>query len=384
MARRMIWCSVVLIVAVCQLAAQTAPDFIEPSTYSSAPSDELLALWLHSNDPRVEAWAAHFIESEDRVALVTELTSALVRAESKVTPTQPTHSADWHRALPLLVDPFLLPDFALKPTLIESLPLALEGQRAVLLSRLDWETAGPIWLMLYRPNAKDGHVTTRVAAEMLARHPLPTFAARLLATVSVRTIVWVNDPDSGMSQGVGRRDCGSIGVSLDPLPWPDATGVTLLAPTKQHPFLPDGTQILVGGIDPIYTLHWSGANRYETNSCNGFARLDDEVRSHLVGTLLGGMPAAPFPIDIEQLQISFTNREAYRRTVADYVEALQATFAQVTDRLTAAGLLTERERQSASLSIRLQLRDTRRQPALDLPPIVFRPPVEWVGASGSF
>jgi hypothetical protein len=132
------------------------------------------------------------------------------------------------------------------------------------------------------------------------------------------------------------------------------------------------------GPDPIYLQRVVSQN-YFSGCGSGIRGLNDALRSHLVGTLLGGSPASPFPEDRVILNITFKDREAYRTTVANFVEDQQRNFQQVTTALTVRGLLTEEERQAAALPIELTLRDARQQPAEDLPAIAFRPPVTWVG-----
>jgi len=65
--------------------------------------------------------------------------------------------------------------------------------------------------------------------------------------------------------------------------------------------------------------------------------------------------------------------------VVAFVDAQQDQFNRIATALTARGLMTEEERQAATLKIELRLMDLRKEPSEDLPVIAFRPPVSYIG-----
>ena len=212
---------------------------------------------------------------------------------------------------------------------------------------------------------------------MLARNGSVGFAARLLSTIQVRMVVDVHDPgeSTGLDVGAGSGCCGS-GVR-DERPWP-AMGAYLFEEPRALQDPPAGAELWLAGRDPIYLLRQLTTAGWAGGCGSGLRPLDDAMRSHLAGRLLGDPASSPFPETTVHLDIAFTGREAYRKIVAESVDAQQANFRLVGERLAARGLLTERERQDLDLPIELLLYDTRSKPAEDLPAIAFREPVRWV------
>jgi hypothetical protein len=362
---------------------QQPANLPEPSTYTGEPSSELLEQWLHSGDPRLVAWSSHDILIGHYAELLPAVQSTL---ELELSPRyRKAFAADegQRKSTVALLDTIIQMNGQLTPSTLTSLDRSFDAQKLILLSRLSWDDAMPIWQALYQPSQPDQRQATRIAAETLARNPPPGFAAALLKTIIVTASIFVHDPGSGFGIGMG-SSCGiGCGIMRATSDWPEVGSYAFheppkpTQPEKVAPIPPNWT-LFIDGPDPIYFVR--DVNRqYEPATCGGGIRgLDDALRSHITGTLLGGAPASPFPESTVQVDIEFYDREAYRAKVAAFVEAQQQNFSRVAEALTYQGKMTEEERQASALPINLMLRDFRSQPREDLPPIAFRPPVQWV------
>ncbi len=360
--------------------AQALP---EPSTYVTAPEPELILQWLHSPNPRLQAWAARDILLYNATGLIPELQSTLERT-TPATLSDAARVAGFRTTLAILDTLIQLQATVPAPTLarIEKLGYNAQVEELVLLSRLPPDEAEPGIRAFYKPAS--GNQETRVAAQLLARHPPKGFAAELLSTIQVTGHFFVYDPNSGMG-GFGSGSSSCCGAGSGPMTddWPEIGRYSFSNPPLRSskldsPPVPENEVLFLSAPDPIYLLRTVDRN-YSALPCGGgLSSLNDAIRSHLVGTLLNGNPASPFPEQPVTLSILFTSREAYRARVQAFVDQQQQNFYQVGTALTALNLLTEEERQAAALRIHLAVQDSRVNPAEDLPAIPFRPPVQWV------
>ena len=84
---------------------------------------------------------------------------------------------------------------------------------AVLLSRMPAVEAGPVSFDLYRRHTDHRYTLQYVSAALLALHPVPGFAADLLANIKVEAIVTATAPGSEEYGGSGSS--GSCGPSSE-------------------------------------------------------------------------------------------------------------------------------------------------------------------------
>lgn len=355
--------------------AQTVP---EPSTYTATPTSEVMLQWLHSPNPRLQAWAAHDILLFRSTDLIPDLQSQLDRT-TPGTLSDGSRLANFRTTLAMLDTLIQLGAAVPAATLarIEKLGYNSQTEEIVLLTLLPWDEAESAVHSFYKPGLSSDSGETRVAAQLLAQHPPKGFAAELLSTIVVTGRVTVHDANSGSGWGSGSAigDCGcSAPMTSD---WPEVGRYSFQDPPRKGQSLPDSETLFLSAPDPIYLIRTVSRNYYAT-SCGGFSALNDAIRSHLVGTLLNGNPASPFPEQPVSLDIQFESRESYRAKVERFVDEQQQNFNQIATSLTTLNLLTEEERQAATLRVNLSLYDSRTQPAADLPIITFRPPVQWV------
>ena len=358
--------------------AQTLP---EPSTYATTPAPELILHWLHSPDPRLQAWAAHDILIYRSTDLVPELQAQLERT-TPITLSDAARLSNFRTTLAIL-DTFIQLGATVPAATIahiEKLGYNAQPEELILLSRLPWDQAEPAVHSFYKPSSSSDSVETRVAAQLLAQHSTKGFAAELLSSILVTGSIVLHDANSGGGFGSGSSSC-CIGGGSPPetIDWPEIGRYSFQDPPRSKQPLPENETLFLSALDPIYLLRTVNRNYY-INTCGGFSPLTDAIRSHLVGTLLNSSPAAPFPEHPVTLDILFQSRESYRAQVQAFVDEQEQNFTQIANALTALNLLTEKERQAATLRINLSLQDLRAQPSEDLPTIAFRPPVQWIPA----
>jgi hypothetical protein len=346
-------------------AQHTAAPITEPSTWVIPASDELILQWLRSPDPRLEAWGAHFVLSQNRSELLPVVVSL---AEQSITSP---HQADLSRAIIAELDTIIQLDGTVPVESLEKLTVA-DNQRLILLNHLPTDQSNPLLLKLYQSSLANGAhpFDARISAQMLAQHPTAGFAASLLTTIRINTQIYLHDASSGGMSGGTSCGIGS-GVQAPPRDWPAVGSYQFHdPPLDEHPIRPEWT-LFQPAPDPIYlersvSLDYSGRQTY------GLSGLTDAIRSHLVGTLLGGSPSAPFPEEKQFLDIEFRDRDSYYDAVTKFVQGHEDNFAQVAWALTQRGVMTEEERQVAKLHVNLTIDDFRKSPAEELPEIPFR------------
>ncbi len=369
---------VIILLASCNVYAQSPA---EPSTFSGIPPSELVLAWLHSPDPRIQAWAAHDILVAHATDLITDLKAQLER----VAPAgldDASRLANFRTTLAML-DTLIQLDATLPAVSlerIEKLGYNSQTEELVLLSRLPQDEAESVIRSFYRPGNSGNYTASRVAAQMLARHPPKGWVAEFLSSIVITVHVVVTDENSyaGLGPGVAAIGCGGSGPM--PSDWPEIGRYAFQDPPKDHRALPSNETLFLSAPDPVYLLR-SVSRTYYPEVCGGFSGLSDAIRSHVVGTLLNGTPESPFPEQLVTLHITFHSRDAYRDQIQAFVDEQQQNFNEVAARLTSLDLLTEEERQATNLRINLALQDLRNHPDQDLPTLTFRPPIQWVPAS---
>jgi hypothetical protein len=342
----------------------------EPSTFQGRPTDAVVQQRLESGEARLVAWGARAVLVDKRVSLLPEVESLIVGWEPRFAARPALWTQDYRYAMIAMLDTVIQMDGSLPAKTIAGLDRTLDTQRILLLVRMPWDEAGPIWKTLYEPDTTQYFGTTRVAAEMLAAHPPPGFAADLLRRITVNARVEVYSPNSGVGGGGfggGGVDCGTgPPLSND---WPEVGSYALQDTPKIK------GAVLLEGTGDVYVVREVNRRGWP-DICGGFMSLTDEMRDQFVGKMIN---AGGEPIDLKPVvRIEFTTREAYYTRVVAFVEEQQAKFGEVLTRLVARGVMTEDEQRTAALRIRITLWDARGEDAVDLPPIAFRPPVEWV------
>jgi hypothetical protein len=352
---------------------------MEPSTFTGFPSDTLIQQWITSDDPRLTAWAAHFIIQDSRTSLLPQIESTIENWDQQRQIKPITWSAGRQRAMVAMLDTEIQLHGTVAAEILDHLDGSLDVPRLILLARLPQKDVVQSWKRLYQPNRQQAAVDTRVAAQMLAQNPPSGFTHQLLSTISVSARITVSDPNSAGGFGAGGFSCCGAGMSPNRSDWPEVGSYLLSDPIKPGSPPTPGQTILIPDPDPIYITRQVNRDYYARQSAcgGGLALLNDSIRSHLVGTLLGGSPIAPFPEHTLEVPIVFQDREAYRFEVQAFVDSQKENFNQVATKLTARGLMTEQERQSSTLNLTLMLQDLRKQPAPDLPLIAFPAAVHW-------
>ncbi len=346
---------------------------------SGSPDDALVRQWLESGDPRLAAWAAHAVLEDRRDALLPAVESTIERWITIVHAQPSLWDQDHWYGMTAMLDAVIQRDGELPAATLASMdvPNFPQAARIVLLLRLPWTEAEPVWTALYRPDSSEDFATTRVAAEMLASHPPEGFAADHLRRIKVSgRIVVIDDSGGGSGGSIGGASscCGATQVrSRD---WPEVGSYALQDSALQDSALHASAKVLLDRPVPVYLIR--EVNRQgHPGVCGGFSALTDAMRLELLGTMLGQDPAGMQTELTPQMLLRFRNRESYRVQVMAFVDDQKAKFDRVAAELAARGLLTDEERRGISLHLRLTLDDQRQKDAVDLPPILFAPPVAW-------
>lgn len=345
---------------------------------SGSPDDALVRQWLESGDPRLAAWAAHAVLEDRRDALLPAVESTIERWITTVHAHPSLWDQDHWYGMTAMLDAVIQRDGELPAATLASMdvPNFPQAARIVLLLRLPWTEAEPVWKALYRPDSED-FATTRVAAEMLASHPPEGFAADQLRRIKLSGRIVVMDDSGGVSGGSiggGITCCGAL--QLRSRDWPEAGSYALRDSTLQDSARHASAKVLLDRPVPVYLIR--EVNRQgHPGVCGGFSALTDAMRLELLGGMLGQDPAGMQIELTPQLLLSFRNRENYRVQVMAFVDDQKAKFDRVAAELAARGLLTDEERRDISLHLSLTLDDQRQKGAVDLPSILFPPPVAW-------
>jgi len=351
------------------------------SSASQVASEKTIQSWLVSGDPLREAWGAHDAMVAHDERLIPELLSLAsqwqplsrqVVDESHPEELSPRQK-DQRDATAAVLDALIQMKGSVPADTLRNLAPDFGNDVAVLLSRMPSGEVEPLAFDLYHlPTPHTGGLQY-VSAAILALHPVPGFAADMLANIDVKARVYAVLPGSGPFGGGTSGSCG-LAPDGSRKGWP-MTGQYALSRQESN-----GAILLVAGIDPVYATRQESM-RYRGDDC-GFSwgvGLGSGERLRLIAEMLGIAPETiPWKTDI-QTSIEFQSIDQFDRDLLAFAAGEQHMYRSTVSALASRGLLTSAEAQAEILpKLMLRLEDMRGQGAAPIPePENLPSRVEW-------
>ena len=336
--------------------AQTPSESDAPASNSSPGG------WLGKKDPKAVAWRAHDAMATHDESAIRELVSLASRWQPLVAQPVSDDSAarqftmiqkEERDAMSVVLDALIQLKAPVPGTALRSLAADFENPAAVILARKPADQSGPLSLELYHSPVRPGFSLQYVSAALLALHPLPGFASRLLGDITVRANVYVFVPDR---PGIGS---GTIGDCFE-TPEPDREGWPKIGQYKLLLQPSEGASLLVGGAQPIYVSRVESSH-YLGGGCGGWSGLylGREERRALIAEMLG-IPAEQIPWETDvQRNVEFTSMGQFTGELLAFIEEQQQMYRETAKALQARGFLATSEVSQSMPLLELDLTDAR-------------------------
>jgi len=353
---------------------ETVGFVAQGQTSSPLPSQDTIESWLHSGEPRLEAWGAHYALitrnenlTPDLLALANEW-QPLIRQVCDNSLCSELSSEQWREreAIATVLDALIQLDGHVSPDALASLAPDFPSYVAERLARLPSEESTALALQLYHSPPEDGDVLQYVAAALLAQHPPYGFAADLLASIDVHATVVVVLPGSTAS-GYGRGSSCGLGGTVPPPPdWPKI-GQYILSTQNS-----DMSAVVVGGLDPLYSVRtetswYSGEPSHVCQ--NGLAQLNPSTRLKLIAEMLGVSPETISWHTSFVDSVEFRSVDQVNAAILALVEDQQEKYRQTANALAERGLLTYSDVEASLPKLQFEIQDTRDPASVPLMPL---------------
>jgi hypothetical protein len=265
---------------------------------------------------------------------------------------------DERDAMAAVVDALIQMKVSVPADTLRGLAADFGSDVAVLLSRMPAEQARALAFEFYRQAGDGRNGLQYVSAAMLALHPVPGFAADLIANVKVRATVLVVLPGTGAGGGAGGGLGGAGFFENGRSDWP-MIGQYALSDEKE-----EGDTQLVGGSNPVY------ARRVEMMHYRGplsGVSLGPNERVQLIAEMLGISPEdVPWKTEVDTT-IEYESAGQFAGALADFLKEQQDEYRDTVAGLQARELLTAAEAKEALPEMLLTLNDMRGEGAEPLP-----------------
>jgi hypothetical protein len=350
--------------AVAAGAQQQRPSLpTDPSavlTMQGIQTAQLAETWLHSGDPRLQAWSAYVILRDHHGSLIPDLVKMVSEYDVAAWPIADGRR-DQHDAMIAILDalielrgPVLTADAA---RLYPEFPV----QSLILLS-LEGDPAFPYLLDIFR-NEHSQRDAWLGAGNMLAQRRIPGFAAAVLGNFTVRARIRVTtsgEPEAG--SGIG-GSCASSGEGK--AGWP-------VVGNYSFAWRRTGAILLADGADPVYYMRWvSGAYDRNRDQCCGPCTVAgpelDTYREHYLTTLLYAPLGNPSVRAYSNKEILWEGSAAYLAFLRSVVSRQEQLFSDVAGKLINAGLMTDEDAVTARPRLEITIVDDREDKTAPLP-----------------
>jgi hypothetical protein len=307
----------------------------------------LAETWLHSPDPRFQAWGAYLVLRDRHTEAIPDLL-ALVAGFQVVENAATVVDADQHDAMLGVLDTLIQFGAPVPVADAQRLYPEFPVQSLILLSRSQEDTT-PALLAIFQIEQR-WPAAWLAAGNMLLQRRAAGFGAAVVARMTVHAQVVVLDPNAGWGGGGSSHCCGPGPLREAKVGWPPL-GAYEFAGCGDS--LQPGATVLAAGIDPAY-YERQATDSYQVvlSSCGCYVDRD-LVRQHYLSTLLRELPEpASLPAHVSQT-LYWHGPETYLSDLAAFVGVEQRQFADVARRLAGFGMLSDAE--AATLRTRLQI-----------------------------
>lgn len=280
--------------------------------------------WLHSADPRVQAWGAYVALRDRRTAAIPTLLDMLSGYAGG-------GDAQQHDAMLAVLDAIIEMGVAAPVADAQRIYAEFPVQALILLSRSNEDTAAAL-LDIFKTE-RSQPAGWLAAGNLLLEHRVPDFAAAVVEGLTVHALVTVREPNTGGGSGGGSACNGLGGRAMPKAGWPPV-GVYGFAGCGDH--MQPGARVLAGGTDPAYYMRQVNASYQMDGSagCCGVCRPDEDlVRQHYLTTLLSASAESP-PVRAHVAHtIVWQGADAYRAELEAFIAGQQQIFAEMARRL---------------------------------------------------
>jgi hypothetical protein len=347
--------------AIAALAQQAAPDPAAVMDSLDKQMGPLASAWLHSADPRIEAWGAYMVLRDRRTEAIPDLL-AKVAGFPVVEEAATQADVDQHDAMLGVLDALI--QFGAQAPAGDALRIYPEFpvQSLILLSHSQEDTASAL-LAIFNTERRWPAAWLGAGALLLERHA-EGFAAAVVEGMTVHAQVMVTEPGIG-SGGGGSSQCCGAGLPFEPRAgWPPL-GVYAFAGCGDR--LQPGAAVMAGGTDPAYyNRHVTASYQLAALPGCGCNPDQDLVRQHYLTTLLFDSAEQPPVRAHVSHTIVWQGQDAYQSELAAFIGDQQHVFAELARRLGERSLLSEAEAKTLRPKLQIRIWDQRgsQQPAL--------------------
>jgi len=368
--------SLILRFVVCGLLAASGVGAHQPQ----APTDpavilkaqtnqtaQFAAAWLHSGDPRLQAWGAYVVLRDKHKQLIPDLLALADAYEITGLPVLNTRR-EHHDAMLAVLDSLIQLDAPISGDEGRRLYSEFPTQSLILLSRA-WvfpdslDSSNKILLDIFRKEHSQPYWLA--AGNILAERKAEGFAATVLGNMTVHMSFVVTSPNRLMT-GFGESACGDsfAGPPEDRTAWPEIGTYSLAEPGP-------GVTLLADGADPAYYRRKVGRVYGDIEGggqcSNVIANSWDLLRQHYLARMLGESRENPSLKASNFRTVFWKNDVAYQAQLRRFVQQQQMKFAEVTGKLRDACLITADEFAAAKPHLEITIVDERKDKTTPLP-----------------
>lgn len=334
------------------LISLTAPILAqEPQITPEMNVDSVtLDRWLHSDDPRLIAWAADFARRRHDEKILSQIPVLLEHWPMPPMVGGYEEKAAQCRAILALLDSVIQQNVQIPLSVIETIAENFPAQALLLIQRVPLESSRSI--LIKWAFSGDGAINgtqSRAAAMILAKNPNSSFVRRVLEGLVQHVTIRIVSP--GTAYGGGINSCGDSADSARMPGWPPVYTYRLVDSDS-------GTGTNFISIVNIGTHNiWAG--RYEENSgwgaCSNW-KPDAAFRHELIAYWLGIEPEEMAWQPYQSLNVVWTTKSAYEREIGAYLEEDRAKMSDTLRRLLDRQFLDEKttEKTFPQISIRIE------------------------------
>jgi hypothetical protein len=357
---RIIFCGLLTASTVSAQQPQAGTDPSAVLTLQRNQTAQLAATWLHSGDPRLQAWGAYVVLRDHHESLIPDLVKTVSGYEVAAWPIGDSRR-DQHDAMIAILDTVIELTGPISPSDAARLYPEFPVQSLILLSR-EGDSAFPYLLEIFRTEhlQRDAWLA---AGNELAQRRFPGFATAVLGSFTFQARIRVTTSGaSEAAQGSG-GSCASSGEGN--AGWP-VVGNYSFAGRRA------GAILLADGIDPAYYMRWvnAGYDR-DRGRCCGPCSVDpidlNLYREHYLAVLLSAPQASPPLRSSFNETIIWRDSAGYLAHLRDVVQRQDEAFLRTAGKLGDAGLMTPEEVAMVMPKLEITIVDDREDKTTPLP-----------------